>query len=106
MPAPIQPDSRYARAERKRLPDGTVILDPHSRRRLDVADFPDRVLHVTAQPGDTVFTLADRLYGSSRLYWVVCECIHQDNPFPPLTPGAQLVVIHPQALREGVLRGG
>ncbi len=106
MPVSIPPDNRYAQATCKQLPDGTVIIDPYSRRRLDTADFPNNLLHVTVQPGDTVFSLASRLYGSSRLYWVVCECIHQSNPFLPLLPGSLLILINPQALQEEVLQGG
>ena len=104
MPAPLRTDSRYASARLKRLPDGTATLDLYSRRRVDPADFPEQTVCVTVQPGDTPFSIASQLYGSSRLYWVVCECIQQSDPFAALLPGQVLILLASDAVHTHVLQ--
>ena len=100
MAVALHPHSRYTQAALKQLPDGTLLIDPLSRRRIDVTDFPQHTQTVRVQPGDTVFSLATRLYGCPRLYWVVCECIHQHNPFLPITPGSTLTLLTAQGLQR------
>ncbi|MEM7403544.1 MAG: hypothetical protein AAF310_06050 [Myxococcota bacterium] len=100
MAVALHPHSRYTQAALKQLPDGTVVVDALSRRRLDVKDFPQHTHTVRVQPGDTVFSIATHLYGCPRLYWVVCECIHQHNPFLPLHPGNTLTLLTAQRLQQ------
>ena len=100
MAVALHPHSRYNQAALKQLPDGSVIIDALSRQRLHVKDFPQHTLTVRVQPGDTVFSLATHLYGCPRLYWVVCECISQHNPFAPLPVGATLTLITAQGLQH------
>ena len=100
MAVALHPHSRYHQAALKRLPDGSVVIDALSRRRLQIKACLQHTQTVRVEPGDTVFSLAIRLYGCPRLYWVVCECMYRHDPFVPLVVGSILTLPTAQGLRQ------
>ena len=111
----LHPTSRYGLCQPQQQGDGSYSLDPLSRpcltadgktnqnfslRSQNLEAFEQPPLHITIQPGETPFALAQRIYGDARLFWVVCECLQVSHPFQQLPAQTTVPLISPDALQQ------
>lgn len=60
--------------------------------------------YYTSQTGDSFHSLAHRLYGDVRLWWVIAEFNDVEDPFNDLVPGTTLRLPSRARLHMEVLR--